>query len=327
MKKRGGKLIHTIVATKNSGLIENVPIDKLDDSDIEWYWMDFELPSEEEIALLSAYFRFHHLAIQNCVDDILERPKVEHYDTCNFFVLHALNQKNCEPAEFELFVGKNYVVSFCKTTIPEINMVRQSIINNSILKSDGHLFITCEIFNKVVDFYCLAVYKIEDYLDQIEVTSKDIKENELIDEIFDIRTELMKLRRIINPMKELLYTIVTTQYLNDFLKKKFHFRDIYARMLRIWDIIESSREVTADIRDNYLSINSHRMNKIINTLTIISSIFIPLTFVVGIYGMNFDYMPELRWKYGYFFIMGIMASIVIGMIFFFKRKGWFSAKK
>ena len=92
-------------------------------------------------------------------------------------------------------------------------------------------------------------------------------------------------------------------------------------------MIESNREMTSDMRDNYLSLNSNRMNSIMMTLTVISSIFIPLTFIVGVYGMNFENMPELKWHYGYFFVLGFMGLITLGLILWFKRKGWFNADK
>ena len=128
-------------------------------------------------------------------------------------------------------------------------------------------------------------------------------------------------------MKELLYRILNSEHLQDFRNSKKYFNDIYDHLLKLSDIIESNREMTADMRDSYLSINSHQMNKIMTILTIITSIFIPLTFVVGIYGMNFDFMPELRWKYGYFIILSVMAVGGIFMFLWFKIKGWLNIYK
>ena len=108
------------------------------------------------------------------------------------------------------------------------------------------------------------------------------------------------------------------------MNHKLYFSDIHDHLIKLSDMIASDRELTSDMRDNYLSINSSRMNKHMMVLTVISSIFIPLTFIVGVYGMNFENMPELTWKYGYFIILLFMAFIAIEMFLWFKRKGWFN---
>lgn len=319
-------MIHTLAKTKNSELLKDAPLDRLSMEDIIWYWVDFESPNDEEIALLSTYFRFHDLSIEDCLEH-LERPKLDYYDTYNFFVLQALSQNTLEPIEVDLFVGRNYVVSFCKLKLQEIETVRQKLLNDISMEKQGSTYIAYLILDKIVDFYFPIVYRTEDSLNEINKQVTVGRINNLIDHVFEIRTDLLRLRHVVNSMKELLYRIVNSGHLEGIKENERNFKDIYDHLLRLSDIIESNREVTADVRDNYLSINSHKMNKIMTLLTIITSIFIPLTFIVGIYGMNFDYMPELRWKYGYFCVMGIMAFIGIVMLLWFKRKGWFDIKK
>jgi magnesium transporter len=320
-------LLHTIALLKSYDFIENAPIERLVMDDILWYWIDFESPSKEETIFLKEHFKFHELAIEDCLGESLEHPKVDYYEGYKFFLLYALDQKTLEPIELGLFAGENYVVSFCIKKLDEMDDVRKTIRNDPTLKKAGHSYIVYKIIDKVVDYYLPVAYKIENDLDKIEITAEPLSNDKLIDRIFNIRSDLMKLRRIINPMKELLYMIINTHHLEDFKVAKIDFRDVYHNLLRLWDIIESSRDITSDIRDNYLSINSHRMNRIITILTMISTIFIPLTFIVGLYGMNFDYMPELRWKYGYFTVLAFMIFMVIIMIYYFKRKGWFDFKK
>lgn len=124
-------------------------------------------------------------------------------------------------------------------------------------------------------------------------------------------------------MRDLLYRILNSERLPDFKKHKLYFSDIHDHLLKLSHMIESSRDMTSDMRDSYLSVNSNRMNKNMIVLTVITTIFIPLTFIVGIYGMNFENMPELKWKYGYFLVLGIIAFVGISMFLWFKRKGWF----
>lgn len=319
-------MIYTFGQTKEIKFLEGASIERLKESDILWYWVDFECADQEEVKVLRDQFDFNPLAIEDCLEDI-ERPKVDFYDTYNFFVLHSLDLKALKPDELDLFIGSNYIVSFHISELQEISYVRQKIAANDKIIEKGHSYVAYLIFDKVVDQYFPLVYQIEDTLNEIDIKLSDKKVHNLIDQVFDIRTDLIKLRHTVNSMKELFYRILNSEHLEEFRNSKRYFNDIYDHLLKLSDIIEINREITSDIRDNYLSINSHRMNKIMTTLTIISSIFIPLTFIVGIYGMNFDYMPELRWRYGYFIILGIMAVVMISMALWFIRKGWFNIKK
>lgn len=123
-------------------------------------------------------------------------------------------------------------------------------------------------------------------------------------------------------MRDLLYRMLNSERLRNFHKDKIYFSDIYDHLLKLSSMIESSREMTADIRDNYLSVNSAKMNRNMMVLTVITTIFIPLTFIAGVYGMNFRYMPELNWRYGYFAVWIVMLIIAITMYLWFKNKGW-----
>jgi magnesium transporter len=320
------KVIKIFAFTKKSKLLQNLTLEQLTEEEILWYWVDFESPDQEEIKLLSDHFKFHPLAIEDCLEN-LERPKVDYYDTYTFFIFQALGEDSLDPLEIDLFVGQNYIVTFHKPKLKEIDSVCEKVINNETIRTQGPTYLAYLILDKIVDRYFPAVYHIEDYLSEIDVRSGGRRFLNLIDQVFDLRADLLKLGHIVTSTRELLYRMLNSNHLKDFQNNKRHLNDIYDHLLQLSDTIESSREITKDIRDSYLSINSHRMNKIMTILTIISSIFIPLTFIVGIYGMNFDYMPELRWRYGYFLILGIMAFIGISMLLWFKLKGWFDMKK
>lgn len=176
--------------------------------------------------------------------------------------------------------------------------------------------------DKVVDFYFPILYQIEDHLNDVEEQLSPSTVELSMDYVFEVRSDLFRLRRTIYPMRELLYRVLNSDRLGLTLHEQRYFQDIYDHLLRLGEIIESNRELTADIRDSQLSINSNRMNSIMMTLTIISSIFIPLTFIAGVYGMNFDHMPELHWHYGYFIVLFVMLLIGVSMLLWFKYKGW-----
>lgn len=315
-------MVHILAVTKDSELLLDVSLEGLSDKDIAWFWADFEVPDEEEVLLLSEHFRFDELAINDCLH-LLERPKVSFYDNYNFFVLHSLNQKTYAPEELDVFLNHEYVVTFHKSKLQEITDVRQKIIDDRNVLNKDTSYMLYLLLDKIVDLYFPAVFEIEDQLDQIDIRAENSKVHDLIDQVFSIRADLLKLRRCINSMKDLLYRMLNSEHLESLRHNRRHFVDIYDHLLKLSDAIESNREVTADMRDSYMSINSRRSNSIMTVLTVVTSIFIPLTFIVGVYGMNFDYMPELKWRYGYFGICGIMAAIGIFLFFWFKRKGWF----
>jgi len=316
-------LIRAIAITKDLKLICDLPLEALSKDTIMWYWVDFNNPSKEEISLLDTYFHFHHLSIEDCVFSF-NSPKLDYYDDYNFFVFNALNQTTLDPVEISLFVGNNYIVSYHSTELNELDEAWQRAKTDEKNWDKGPSYIAHQILDNIVDYFFPAINKIQDKLDEIENNVKKNSIRTLMDEIFGLRSDLLKLRRTVNSMRDLLYRILNSDRLIGFHEHKLYFSDIHDHLVKLSDMVASNREMTSDIRDNYLSINSTRMNKNMMVLTVISSIFIPLTFIVGIYGMNFEIMPELTWKYGYFVVMAIMAIIAIQMFLWFKRKGWFN---
>ncbi|MFC3883485.1 magnesium/cobalt transporter CorA [Bacillus songklensis] len=319
-------MIRTLAITKELKRLHNVPLEQLSDSNIDWYWVDFDAPTEQEATMLEQYFHFHPLAIEDCFH-FLQRSKLDYYEGYSFFVLHALNQKTLDSEELDLFVGENYIVTFHFKHLKGVETVWQQLISNEPLWDKGPKHVAYMLIDTLVDEYFPSLYQIEDGLNQIASNEHHQSIRTLIGEVFTIRGELLKLRRTIIPMRDLLYRILNSERLNIVKDQKSYFTDVYDHLLKLTEIVESNRDMTSDMRDNYLSLNSNRMNAIMTTLTIISSIFIPLTFISGVYGMNFEHMPELQWRYGYFVILGLMAAVAIGMLRWFKRKGWFNIYK
>ena len=315
-------MIRTIAITKDLKPIYDLPLAYLSKENIIWYWMDFINPTQEEISLLDSYFHFHQLSIEDCVFS-LNSPKLDYYDNYIFFIINALNKDTLDPVEVSLFVGKNYIVSYHSDQLNELDEAFERSKANEKNWDKGPSYIVHQILDKIVDYFFPAINKIEDKLNEIENNVKRKPIHNLMDEIFEIRSDLLKLRRIVNSMRDLLYRILNSERLIGFHEHKLYFSDIHDHLIKLSDMVASNREMTSDIRDNYLSMNSTRMNKNMMVLTVITSIFIPLTFIVGVYGMNFQNMPELTWKYGYFLILLTMAVIAAEMVLWFKRKGWF----
>jgi magnesium transporter len=318
-------MIRTCVITKDFEVIYDVSLPFVNSSDVSWYWVDFQEPTEDEAKLLADFFHFHPLAIEDCLEYV-QRPKLDFYDRYLFIVLHAIEGNTLEAEEVDLFVGQNFIVSFHKQSIHAVNEVWTRIQHEEDFQQ-GPFHVMYRIIDKLVDDYFPLIYHIEDVLNELEENTNDETIQEIIEKVFDIRGDLSKLRRTIVPMRDLLYRIIHSDRLQRMKERQLYFHDIYDHLLKLSEMIETNREITSDIRDSYLSLNSNRMNNIMMALTAITTIFMPLTFIVGIYGMNFNYMPELRWKYGYFAVLGVMAIIALSMFFWFKRNGWFQFLK
>jgi magnesium transporter len=309
--------------TDDQELLEDIPLQNLMNSNINWFWVDFDCPTEAEIKLLDSYFHFHPLAIEDCMH-YLQRPKVDHYEDTHFFVVHALHPETLRAEEIDFFLGPRGIVTFHSTPSQEIEEVRRRMQDPSIRKGKDHNYIAYLIMDKLVDNYFPTLYFIEDQLNQIEAQGENNSRiHKKMEQVYEIRSDLLRSRRTVFPMRDLLYRMINSDKIPGVKEQNHYYTDIYDHLLKLTEMIESNREMTADLRDSYNSLRSNRMNSIMKTLTVITTIFMPLTFIAGVYGMNFVNMPELQWAGGYYLIIGVMATLGIGMYLWFRRKGWF----
>ncbi|MFD2614459.1 magnesium/cobalt transporter CorA [Paenibacillus gansuensis] len=314
-------MIRTIAFTSDGRMVQDVPLEQLDQEDFSWYWVDYSSPTPEERETLSSHFHFHPLAVEDCMH-FLQRPKLDHYGPVHFLVLHSMNEQTLEVDELDLFLHKKFVVSFHLNPSHEVEQVRDKYLNQPALWPQGPLHAVYMVMDKLVDRYFPSVHRIEDDLNDIEFRSGS-QLNDIMDQVFSLRSELLQLRRTIIPMRDLMYRVLNSQRIEGLPDKAVFFHDVYDHLLKLSEMVEANRELTADLRDNYLSVSSNRMNNIMKTLTVITTIFMPLTFIAGVYGMNFQRMPELTSTYGYPVILIVMLVLGLSMYAWFRRKGWF----
>lgn len=321
--RRCSNLINFIGITNENKLKTERSLSDIQFSHFKWIWVDFNQPTVEESAHLADTFHFHPLAIEDCIHR-LQRPKLDYYDDYTFFVTHIVRVEETEVIKDELnfFVGENFIVTFHHMPTEEVDQIWELALEGNLEKWDP-FYVLYRVINKVVDNYFPIIYKIEDDLDKIENNINQKSMNNLMEELFDTRYMLLNLMHTVNPMRDLLYRMLNSHRLSKVIERSEYFSDIYDHLLKLSDTIMSDREITADIRDSYLSLNAHQTNNVMKVLTIITSIFAPLTFIAGIYGMNFEHMPELTWRYGYFITLGFMGVTGVSMLIFFKRMGWF----
>ncbi|MEC0244134.1 magnesium/cobalt transporter CorA [Paenibacillus dokdonensis] len=318
-------MIRTLAITRSHEVVTGIPLEKIQPEDYAWMWVDFNAPTPKESALLTTYFHFHPLAVEDCLH-VLQRPKLDYYDELQFFVLHALNPDTLHVEEVDLFLGQNLIVSFHIKELQEVDEAWTEIIQHAHdrkIWSRGPVSCAYNVMDKLVDKYFPSVFSIEDELAELENRGSTESVEDLMNQVFDLRGRLLKLRRTVVPMRDLMYRIVNSQHVQSNNEHKVYFGDIYDHLLKLTDMIEADREMTADLRDSYISLNSNRMNSIMKTLTVITTVFMPLTLIAGIYGMNFANMPELAWKFGYPAVLLLMFVLGGGMVLWFLKRGWF----
>jgi magnesium transporter len=309
--------------TDDQELLEEIPLHNLMDKNINWFWVDFDCPTDAEIKLLDSYFHFHPLAIEDCMH-FLQRPKVDHYEETHLFVVHSLHPETLVAEEIDFFLGPRGIVTFHLAPSQEIEEVRRRMQDPLIRKGKDHNFIAYLLMDKLVDNYFPTLFFIEDQLNELEAQGENNAGiQKQTEQVYDIRADLLRLRRTVFPMRDLLYRMINSDKIPGVKEQNIYYTDIYDHLLKLTEMIESNREMTADLRDSYNSLRSNRMNSIMKTLTVITTIFMPLTFIAGVYGMNFVNMPELQWAGGYYLIIGVMVVLGLGMYLWFRRKGWF----
>lgn len=315
-------MLRTMAVDQQNQLIKDIEIEKLVNGEYHWYWVDFHQPTEEESNYLRTPFSFHPLAIEDCMHH-LQRPKLDYYDGYTFFVTQTLNSIPTRKEEVDFFLGKNFIITFHHQPSSEIDDVWKRLVHSENFEKWDASHVFYSVLDNMVDNYFPLVYQIEDMLNEIDDNSKRRSMEDLLEDLFETRHSLLSLRHTVTPMRDLLYRILNSQRETYIKGKTEYFSDIHDHLLKLTEMIEANRELTTDIRDSYISLNSHQTNHVMKVLTVITTIFMPITFIAGLYGMNFRYMPELTWKYGYLWALIIMALITIGMSLWFKKKGWF----
>ncbi|WP_462406439.1 magnesium/cobalt transporter CorA [Gracilibacillus sp. Marseille-QA3620] len=301
-----------------SGKVEEADYSLSKLGEYEWVWVDLSSPTKEEAARLFSQYQFHPLAVEDCLDAINQRPKVDFFEDYMFLVIYALKEDYLM-AELDLFVSKQFIITYHQMTINAIHEVWETALGQS---QDTPIGILHQLIDRVVDEYFPKAYDIEERLNALEENADLLSIKELMNHLYDLRMIIFRIRRVILPMNDLLYRITHTEKMTLVSEKQYYFNDVYDHLLKLREMIEGYRDFSADLRDNYMSVNSNNMNETIMALTIITTIFMPLSFIAGLYGMNFSFMPMAGWKHGFWYVMLVMGISAVVMVVFFKAKGW-----
>ncbi|TFG90557.1 MAG: magnesium/cobalt transporter CorA [Candidatus Atribacteria bacterium] len=290
-------------------------------------WINIDgLHDMELIAKVGEYFEIHPLVLEDIVSSG-QRPKMDDFDDYIFVVVRMLSyddKKNDLLSEqVSLLIGPNFVVSFQEREGDVFDPVRQRIRDKKgrILKQ-GADYLAYALLDIIVDNYFSILEKVGD---RVEIIDEMLVENpspENLQEIQAMKREMIFLRKSVWPLREVIDGLerLESKLIKD--STDVYLRDVYDHTIQVIDTIEALRDMISGLVDIYMSSISNKMNEVMKMLTIIATIFIPLTFIAGIYGMNFEFMPELKISWAYPAIWGVMLSILVGMVAFFRRKNW-----
>lgn len=294
-------------------------------------WVIVEgLGTLDRLRELGEYFELHSLALEDVLN-LTQRPKIDDYDEHLFNVVRMAGtgkEKHTEQVSF--FTGPGFVVTFHETDASGFDGVRNRIRQGRVrIRESGTDYLSYALLDAIVDTYFPLLGEIGNRLEELELAILEDFDQALLQEVHGIRRDLVGLRRFVRPMWTMVGNLIEleSELLDD--RTRVFLRDVHDHAGQAVELVESYREVSAGLMELYLSLSSQRMNEVTTVLTIIATIFIPLSFIAGVYGMNFDpsvsgwNMPELGWHFGYPWALGLMIVSAGGMLLYFWRKGWF----
>ena len=293
-------------------------------------WIILTSPSQNELMeILHDAFAFHPLTIEDCQSQGYQVPKIDDFGSYLFIVSHALippaeNFDTLETNELDIFLGKNFVVTVSNGSgMLPVEDVLARIKKDERLLSNESDFLCHAILDELVDDYMPLLDKMDEEIDWMEDKVLEKPSPQILQRVLSLKHITLSLRRIISPQRETMNRLSRDDFSVISPKHRIYFRDIYDHLVRLQDLMESVRDVVSGALDIYLSVTSNKLNEVMKALTIVSTIFLPLSFFAGVYGMNFHFFPEITWKYGYLYVWGLFIAVGSFMIWYFKKKGWF----
>lgn len=293
-------------------------------------WINIDgLGDKATLRTVAELFDLHLLTLAD-IANVHQRPKVEVFDHYLYFVTRMRSTEHpLESEQVSIVLGTNWVLSVQERVGDCFDSVRDRIrLGKGRARRHGADYLAYLLVDAVVDQYFPTVDQLSDQIDQLEDDVLFRPGPDVITRVHDVRRELLGIRRAIWPQRDAINLLLRDELPQIRAETRIYFRDVYDHCVQLIDMIETYRELAQGLMDVYLSVMSNRMNEIMKVLTVIATIFIPLTFIAGIYGMNFDpevspwNMPELTWYFGYPLALLLMAGIAVGMLGYFVKQGW-----
>lgn len=294
-------------------------------------WVDLLGETPEKIAeakdILLNVFKFHPLTVEDCLET-RNQPKIEAFPDYLYFIVHGVknetNSTNFVTKELDGYLGDNFVVTFHTERFRSVKKVKQQIRASPFAFKRGAAYLLHQVLDYIVDLYMPVVDDFDNSINELEdrVFAMRQSDNLILEEIMNLRRSVARLKRISTRQLDTLYRISHGEFPQIPENVLPFYRDVHDHLQRISDLAENYRDLIAGLFDIHFSVIANKTNDIIKFLTIFSAIILPLSLIAGIYGMNFENMPELKTRYGYFATLGAMFLVAVVLLFYFWRKGW-----
>jgi magnesium transporter len=301
-----------------------------DKTNVVWVDLQGETPEHVELAkdVLLNVFHFHYLTVEDCLET-RNQPKIEAFPTYLYFIVHGIkpgetSSLNFTTKELDGYLGPNFVITFHVERFRSIKKVKQQVRTSTFACERGAAYLLHQILDQLVDLYMPIVDDFDGNINALEERVFDMRRgaNQVLEEIMDLRRSVARLRRISARQLEVLYRMSHGEFPQIPENVLPFYRDVHDHLLRISDLSEGYRDLVSSLFDIHFSVIANRTNDVMKTLAVLSAIILPLSLIAGIYGMNFDYMPELRSPHGYFLTLAVMALVAIVLLIYFWRRGW-----
>ncbi len=289
-------------------------------------WIDMKELDDTDIDILTETLHLHPLTVEDFIM-ANARPKVENFKDYMFLVIFSLESHDkkkgrINTAELDCCLGRNFLVTTHNNSMASLAAVKERIKKNSPIIKNSIDFLLYSLIDSIVDGYFPIITEFDHMVDEMSDELFHEPSNETLKKIYLLKNEIMFLRRTIGPQADVINLITRGDMPYVLPANTVYFRNIYDNMIRLNDIVGTSRDVVTGAMEAYVSVVSNRLNEIMKTLTVIATIMMPLTLIASIYGMNFKHMPELSSPFGYYLVLLAMGVITITMLVFFKRKKW-----
>jgi magnesium transporter len=321
-------MIKTLVLNRDSRTFDSSDdTDKISDLCSESpniVWVDVSDPTSKDFEDLAEEFGFHPPSLEDC-QKAHQRPKVEEYQGYYFIVLYEAeltDQLDLELRELNIFLGKNYLVTVHSQPIRAIETAERLWRGWTDLANRGPGLLAYLLIDTIVDDYMPLLDTISDRMEELEEDIFDDFRSEALREIFRIKKQLLFFRRAVTPLRDVFNTLLRREQPIFSRETSVYFQDVFDHLIRVSEMIDNLREMLGSTMEAYLSISGNRMNMVMKRLTSISAILMSMTLVAGIYGMNFKYMPELEWRYGYSGSLISMVLIALALYIYFRKINW-----
>ncbi|QEG24658.1 magnesium/cobalt transporter CorA [Mariniblastus fucicola] len=299
---------------------------KCDAFDVVWINV-IGLADLDLIRLIGKTFNIHQLTLED-INNIHQRAKYENFEEYDYFITRMARfdadiENRIETEQLSIILMDKFVLTFQLIEVDCLDPVRRRLKEKSgLIRERGNDYLVYALIDSVIDHYFPIVDQLGDRVTDFDDALQKDETTVSAIEVHQVRRELLSLARLIRPHREMLSRILREPSRFSAQTRLF-LNDCMDHALQLGETIETNREICSDLRSYHLALIGNRTNDVMKTLTIVSTIFIPLSFIAGLYGMNFEYMPELKWKLGYFAALGAMAAVAVSLLAWFRSRGWF----